>query len=113
MGSTSNGTHVGEDVLREAFCRDVEAFSHLLRRDRNEKPENCPKINSSLCAVLYDSSTCSAGSWELSVRDGAQKSSTTGPPTGNTGTTPTLWESGAGARSQDGPGVVLTEIASL
>ena len=52
--STSNGTHVGEDVLREAFCRDVEAFSHLLRRDRNEKPENCPKINSSLCAVLYD-----------------------------------------------------------
>jgi len=63
------------DVWREAYCRDVEAFSHLLHLDQNqnERPKNCPQINASLCAVLYDSSTCSRGSWELPVEDGTQK----------------------------------------
>ena len=44
------------DVWREAYCRDVEAFSHLLYLDQNqnERPKNCPQINASLCAVLYD-----------------------------------------------------------
>ena len=76
--------------------------------------------------TMQHSSTCSAGSWELSVRDGAQKKLNywssdwkyrfAGFRLSETlfqGTTPTLWESGAGARSQDGRGVVLMEIASL
>ena len=52
--SSNNGTELGEDVWREAYCRDVEAFSHLLHIEENERPQGCPQINASLCAVLYD-----------------------------------------------------------
>ena len=53
--SSENRTNLDADVRREAYCRDVEAFSHLLHLDQNEeRPKNCPQINSSVCAVLYD-----------------------------------------------------------
>merc|ERR1711971_181393 len=65
--SSENRTKLDADVWEEAF-------SHLLHLDQNEeRPKNCPQINASLCAVLYDSSTCSSGSWELPVHDGTQK----------------------------------------
>ena len=52
--SSNNRSELGEDVWREAYCRDVEAFSHLLHLEENERPQRCPQINAGLCAVLYD-----------------------------------------------------------
>ena len=51
---SNSSSRLEADVWREAFCRDVEAFSHVLLLDQNVRPQGCPKINSSLCAVLYD-----------------------------------------------------------
>ena len=51
---SNSSSRLEADVLREAFCRDVEAFSHVLLLDQNVRPQGCPKINSSLCTVLYD-----------------------------------------------------------
>jgi len=70
---SNSSSRLEADVWREAFCRDVEAFSHVLLLDQNVRPQGCPKINSSLCAVLYDSATCSSGGWKLSVESGIQK----------------------------------------
>jgi len=72
--SSNNRSELGADVWQEAYCRDTEAFSHLLHLEENESlPQRCPQINASLCAVLYDSSTCATGSWKLPVEDGTQK----------------------------------------
>lgn len=53
--SSNNRSELGADVWQEAYCRDTEAFSHLLHLEENESlPQRCPQINASLCAVLYD-----------------------------------------------------------
>merc|ERR1712192_143630 len=115
--SSENSPELDADVWREAYCRDVEAFSHLLHLDQNERPKNCPQINSSLCAL--HSVQCSmtvqlvrveAGNYPWKM--GHRNSSTTGPTTGSTGTTPTFWEFAAAAHSQGGQGVALMETAS-
>ena len=65
---SKSSSRLEADVLREAFCRDVEAFSHVLLLDQNVRPQGCPKINSSLCAVLYDRLSFSSNTvWSCKV----------------------------------------------
>ena len=52
--ASNTSTNLEADMWQEAYCRDVEAFSHLLHLEENERPQKCPQINTSLCAVLYD-----------------------------------------------------------
>jgi len=62
------------DVLNEAFCRDAEAFSEAFEVDDLEnRPPNCQPIDNKLCAVLYDSSTCADGTWQLPIYAPADK----------------------------------------
>ena len=60
--------------LLEGFCRDLEAFSDIFQmEDLHHRPPGCRPIERQHCAVLYDSSTCSEGSWRLNVTDGEQR----------------------------------------
>ena len=52
--ASNTSTNFEADMWQEAYCRDVEPFSHLLHLEENERPQKCPQINTSLCAVLYD-----------------------------------------------------------
>jgi len=62
------------DVLNEAFCRDAEAFSEAFQVDDiANRPPNCQPISNNLCAILYDSSTCKDGTWQLPVQNNANK----------------------------------------
>jgi len=75
------------DELREAFCRDVDAYSFDLQRiaspantvsvppphqhDENEERPSlfCEKVPPGVCAVAYDSSNCNGG-WKLILAEG-------------------------------------------
>jgi len=70
-----NSTDLTEEVLEEAFCRDVESYSEVFQVDVDDlhhRPSHCPVIADSQCAVLYDSGSCSGG-WRLPVSPGAQQ----------------------------------------
>ena len=55
--------------LKEAFCRDVDAFSFDMNID-DSKPPNCDPVPRTACGVVYDSSSCSGG-WRLIISEGA------------------------------------------
>jgi len=83
------------DELREAFCRDVDAYSFDLQRiaspantvsvppphqheehgntpdENDERPDKgfCQKVPQGVCAVAYDSSNCNGG-WKLMLAEG-------------------------------------------
>jgi len=75
------------DELREAFCRDVDAYSFDLQRiaspdqtvsvppphqheEGDERPSLfCQKVPQGVCAVAYDSSNCNGG-WKLMLAEG-------------------------------------------
>ena len=74
MGESAN-----EADLREAFCRDIDAYSFEFDKNqlapvvsggpggpRDEKPAKCDVVPQTACAVGYDSSTCSGG-WKLVI----------------------------------------------
>jgi len=62
------------EVLNEAFCRDAEAFSEAFQVDDTiNRPANCQPIDNNLCAILYDSSTCADGTWQLPVYNNANR----------------------------------------
>jgi len=45
---------VTQDILDEAFCRDVDSFSEVFLVDNYEhRPRNCPKLQN-VCAMLFD-----------------------------------------------------------
>lgn len=62
--------------LREAFCRDIDAYSFefqptgapggAIQPIRDERPSNCDVVPRSACAIGYDSSTCTGG-WKLVI----------------------------------------------
>merc|ERR1711915_936818 len=62
---------VTEAELTEAFCRDIDSFSFDFNTDTGKPPkcENIPR-SPGVCAVVYDSSTCSGG-WKLILNEGA------------------------------------------
>jgi len=72
-----------EAELREAFCRDIDAYSFEFEPQqvsartalqpvqprqpvRDERPANCDVVPRSACAIAYDSGTCSGG-WKLVI----------------------------------------------
>jgi len=69
-----------EAELREAFCRDIDAYSFefqpsvsqivaprtAIQPIRDERPAKCDVVPRSACAVAYDSSSCSGG-WKLVI----------------------------------------------
>merc|ERR1712107_82120 len=75
------------DELREAFCRDVDAFSFEFAQTpqqpasvapvtrapvvHDERPDRgyCKKVPISVCAVAYDSPSCRSG-WTLPIAEG-------------------------------------------
>jgi len=75
------------EELREAFCRDVDAFSFEFAQTpqqpasvapvtrapvvHDERPDRgyCKKVPISVCAVAYDSSSCRSG-WTLPIAEG-------------------------------------------
>jgi len=64
---------VTQDVLNEAFCRDVDSFGEVfVADDYIHRPPSCPKVQNA-CAVLFDSSRCHGPSWRLLVQPGTQK----------------------------------------
>jgi len=58
--------------LEETFCRDIDAFSEAFPVSESSC-NGCSCQDIRLCAVLYDSSTCSSAGWELEVARGEQK----------------------------------------
>ena len=88
------GQSASEADLREAFCRDVDAYSFEFNKNqvagppvvpsvvpsvvparaspggpggpRDEKPAKCDVVPQTACAVAYDSGTCSGG-WKLVI----------------------------------------------
>jgi len=38
-----------------------------------ERPPNCPEIAPTVCAMLFDSASCSPSGWSLEIADGSQK----------------------------------------
>ena len=52
---TANSTNLTQEVMDEAFCRDMEAFSEaFIADDPESRPGSCKPVNQTLCAVLYD-----------------------------------------------------------
>ena len=67
-------TNISKPDLLEALCRDLDAFSDIFQlEDFHQRPPGCSPIARPHCAVLFDSSTCSTGSWRLEVGDGDQR----------------------------------------
>jgi len=65
---------VTDEILKEALCRDFEAFDEVFEvDDLDNRPEYCPPIKNSMCGVLYDSSSCMEGTWKLEFTSGTQK----------------------------------------
>ena len=53
--ASQSATNVTDDILKEALCRDLEAFDEIYEvDDLDNRPEYCPPIQNSMCAVLYD-----------------------------------------------------------
>jgi len=72
--ASQSATNVTDEILKEALCRDLEAFDEVFEvDDLDHRPEYCPPIKNSMCAVLYDSSSCMEGTWKLEVTSGTQK----------------------------------------
>ena len=88
---TYMGQSANEADLREAFCRDIDAYSFEFDKNqvsvppvappvvpvvpvrpvgpggpRDEKPAGCDVVPQSACALAYDSGTCSGG-WKLVI----------------------------------------------
>ena len=86
---TYMGQSASEADLREAFCRDIDAYSFEFDKSqvpvssrpsvpvvsvvpagpagpRDEKPARCDVVPQTACAVGYDSGTCSGG-WKLVI----------------------------------------------
>jgi hypothetical protein len=57
-----------EQELREAFCRDIDAYSFEFNTD-NGKPKLCPEVPANACAIVFDSHDCSGG-WKLVIAEG-------------------------------------------
>jgi len=57
-----------EAQLREAYCRDVDAFSFDFNID-DGKPTKCSPVPRSSCGVVYDSGSCNGG-WNLKISEG-------------------------------------------
>jgi len=61
------------DQIKEAFCRDIDAFSFEFQEVKDERPSLlCMKVPDTACAVGYDSSKCSGG-WSLVLPEGQRK----------------------------------------
>jgi len=80
--STFNMSLLSKDELDEAFCRDVESFSPAFTprvriqgnmTGSNKRPATCSEISPQLCAILFDSASCSLSAWSLEIADGTQK----------------------------------------
>ena len=55
LEGSSRATNVTDEILKEALCRDLEAFDEVFEvDDLDHRPEYCPPIGNSMCAVLYD-----------------------------------------------------------
>ena len=70
---TYMGQSANEADLREAFCRDIDAYSFEFDKNpggpggpRDEKPAKCEVVPQTACAVAYDSGTCNGG-WKLVI----------------------------------------------
>jgi len=78
--SQMDAKQASEAELREAFCRDIDAYSlefqpsisqsvaprNAMVPMRDERPPKCDPVPRSACAIAYDSSTCSGG-WKLVI----------------------------------------------
>merc|ERR1712032_1043660 len=74
LAESSSATNVTDEILKEALCRDFEAFVEVFEvDDLDNRPEFCPPIKNSMCGVLYDSSSCMEGTWMLEFTSGTQK----------------------------------------
>jgi len=84
--NTFNISILSEAELDEAFCRDIESFSpaftprvtpQTLQRNSTMvpdlRPQNCPEIAPTVCAMLFDSASCSPSGWSLEIVSGTQK----------------------------------------
>merc|ERR1712181_61400 len=61
------------DQIKEAFCRDIDAFSFEFQEVKDERPSLlCTKVPDTACAVAYYSSKCSGG-WSLVLPEGQRK----------------------------------------
>merc|ERR1719158_1006778 len=59
--------------IKEAFCRDIDAFSFEFQEAKDERPSLlCMKVPDTACAVAYDSSRCSGG-WSLVLPEGQRQ----------------------------------------
>jgi len=54
--------------MKEAFCRDVDAFSLNFDVDP-ERPPKCQPVPQNACGIVYDSSSCNGG-WKLIITQG-------------------------------------------
>jgi len=62
------------DQIKEAFCRDIDAFSFEFQEVMDERPSPlCTKVPDTACAVAYDSSRCRQRSWSLVLPEGKRK----------------------------------------
>jgi len=57
-----------ESELREAFCRDVDAYSFDLNID-DGRPPRCDPVPRNACGVVYDEDDCHSG-WKLIITEG-------------------------------------------
>jgi len=63
-------TNVTSDELKEAFCRDIDAYSLEFQEKKDERPSQlCDLVPETACAMLYDSGTCSGG-WKYVLPEG-------------------------------------------
>jgi len=68
-----NPTNATADDIKEAFCRDIDAFSFEFQEKKDERPSLlCQEIPPTACAIAYDSSSCSGG-WKLVLPEGQRK----------------------------------------
>jgi len=66
--SQLNQNDVTESEMREAYCRDVDAFSFDMNID-DGKPPRCEPVPRNACGVVYDSGSCRGG-WKLIITEG-------------------------------------------
>jgi len=60
--------HATEAQLKEAYCRDIDAFSFDFNVD-DGKPPKCDPVPRTACGVVYDSGSCGGG-WKLIITQG-------------------------------------------
>ena len=55
LAESSSATNVTDEILKEALCRDFEAFDEVFEVDDvDNRPEFCPPTKNDMCGVLYD-----------------------------------------------------------